>query len=70
MQIEEGKYYRTEANQIVGPMSNWDYGGLGVDHPWQSGPSVKFEFEEGGDLWRTDGTSDYCPTLIGEVVLL
>ena len=63
MKIEEGKFYKTLCGCKVGPMRLWD---RGCDHSWvQSNRRV---FNQFGDLWRDDGTSDYSPDLVYEWV--
>lgn len=66
MQIEEGKFYRTAAGDRVGPMERW---ATGVPHCWRPAPKdSRTVFCPGGDIWKSDGTSDYSdvPTLIAE----
>lgn len=72
LKIEAGKYYETADGVRVGPMFNWaDADGVKIDvaHPWQQGSEEKATtlFDKGGDLWRDDGSSGWCPDLVREV---
>lgn len=56
MRIEVGEYYMTAGGQKVGPMELWSES---VEHPFRVA-GLTHHFTSGGDLWRVDGTSDYC----------
>jgi len=61
LQIVAGRYYKTRDGRKVGPMTKWS----DTEHPWEPVGGCK-EFNEAGDLWRDDGTSDYSPDIIAE----
>lgn len=63
MQIEAGKYYFTEAGDRVGPMALWVDAEGDTGHPWEQIGGTR-RFSNGGDIWRTDGTSDFVPALV------
>lgn len=63
MKLEVGKYYKTRDGRKVGPMFQWDSDWGHGAHGWQVGHDVDDEcttfYNEKGDIWRGDGTSDY-----------
>jgi len=64
IKIEEGKFYKAETGEKVGPMERWI--SWEVEHPWQQKYGSS-DFDENGDIWRDDGTSEHnVPRLVEE----
>lgn len=59
LRIEAGKYYLDTTGKRVGPMRKW---ADSTEHPWDC-PSSNF------DIYRADGSSDYSPNLVRELVI-